>query len=104
MRPLVGSATCTSWPRAYFQSTYGIRYDHALHAIRTRVRLLGARLVQSWVRVRYEIRAAAAELLARWRANSTHLLGVHLRGTDKVRYHLGLPDVLWGARNQLCLV
>lgn len=62
----------------------GLRYDETLHEIRTRVRTLGARLVQRWVRVRKELREEAAGLLRRWRANSTRLLGVHLRGTDKV--------------------
>ena len=60
------------------------RYDEQLHTIRTRVRRLGGRLVRRWVRVRAEIRREAAQLLTAWRANSTQLLGVHLRGTDKV--------------------
>ncbi|KAL1510774.1 hypothetical protein AB1Y20_007060 [Prymnesium parvum] len=62
------------------------RYDAELHAIRTRVRQLGARLVERWVRVRPEIRQQAAARLAQWRAASTRLLGVHLRGTDKVTH------------------
>lgn len=62
------------------------RYDASLHEIRTRVRRLGARLVSRWVRVKPGIRATAFDLLSAWRQRSTHLLGVHLRGTDKVTH------------------
>ncbi len=59
------------------------RYDDALHTTRVRVHALAAQLVRRWVRVRPEIRKRAGELLRDWRARSTSLLGVHLRGTDK---------------------
>ena len=62
------------------------RYDETLHEIRTRVRLMGARLVRRWLRVKLRIRREAHALLSGWRAKATHLLGVHLRGTDKVTH------------------
>ena len=62
------------------------RYDDQLHAVRTRVRRQGARLVNEWLRVRPPLLAEAAALLAPWRRRSSHLLGVHLRGTDKVTH------------------
>ena len=62
------------------------RYDDKLHEIRTRVRQMGARLVRRWVRVQPAIRADAAERLVAWRRRSSSLLGVHLRGTDKVTH------------------
>ena len=42
--------------------------------------------MQRWVRVRPEIRREAAQLLTAWRGKSSQLLGVHLRGTDKVTH------------------
>ena len=62
------------------------RYNKDLHEIRTRVRRMGAKLVHQWVRVSAPIRAEAAAKLRTWRAQATHLLGVHLRGTDKVTH------------------
>ena len=50
------------------------------------MRKFGARLVRRWVRVQPSIRAAAAAILSEWRQKSTSLLGVHLRGTDKVTH------------------
>ena len=62
------------------------RYDAALHEIRTRVRRMGARLVRQWVRVKPDIVSHVHAALVGWRRRSTHLLGVHLRGTDKVTH------------------
>ena len=62
------------------------RYDETLHAIRQRVRRVGATLVRRWVRVRAPLRHAVRALLLPWRRRSRHLLGVHLRGTDKVTH------------------
>eukprot|EP00965_Chrysotila_dentata_P042325 1404438-Pleurochrysis_carterae.AAC.1 len=61
-------------------------YDDNLHQIRVRVRAMGARLLADWVRVRPPLRAEAAALIAEWRARAPRLLGVHLRGTDKVTH------------------
>ena len=50
--------------------------------------------------VRAEIRQAAARLFAPWRARSKHILGVHLRGTDKVvrpKVPALLPDLPYPA-------
>ena len=62
------------------------RYTPELHEIRTRVRRMGASLVGQWVRVNVHIRAEVARLIGEWRARASHLLGVHLRGTDKVTH------------------
>ena len=62
------------------------RYNADLHEIRTRVRRFGARLVRRWVRVKPAVRKDAAERLQAWRQRASHLLGVHLRGTDKVTH------------------
>ena len=73
------------------------RYDKDLHEIRTRVRRMGALLVGKWVRIKPEIRKEAAGMLREWRGGGgsaadggggamTPLLGVHLRGTDKVTH------------------
>ena len=59
------------------------RYDEMLHEIRQRVRRLGAKLVARWVRVLPHIRRKAVALLRGWRAKSTSLLGVHLRGARR---------------------
>ena len=62
------------------------RYDEALHTIRTRIRHMSAGLVRRWVRVRASLRQAAHALLLPWRKRSSHILGVHFRGTDKVTH------------------
>ena len=62
------------------------RYGPELHGIRTRVRRMGARLVRRWIRVQPDILRDVYTMLAPWRARATHLLGVHLRGTDKVTH------------------
>lgn len=62
------------------------RYDATLHAIRTRVRRFGAGLVSRWLRVRPPVRAEAHALLLGWRRRAQQLLGVHMRGTDKVTH------------------
>ena len=62
------------------------RFDENLHTIRTRVRRMAADLVRRWVRVRAPLRQAAHALLLPWRKRSSHILGVHFRGTDKVTH------------------
>ena len=62
------------------------RYDENLHTIRTRIRHMAAGLVRRWVRVRAPLRHAAHALLLPWRKRSSHILGVHFRGTDKVTH------------------
>ena len=71
------------------------RYDENLHTIRTRVRHMAAGLVRRWVRVRAPLRHAARELLLPWRKRSSHILGVHFRGTDKVTHPRIPPDVFF---------
>ena len=59
-------------------------YGTELHRLQSRVsanRMLGTngtRLIRS------EIREAASRSFAPWRSRSQHIIGVHLRGTDKV--------------------
>ena len=76
------------WPltRGDCELDFGGRFDSSLHEIRTRVRRMGARLVHRWVRVKADVLGDVAALLAEWRGRSNHLLGVHLRGTDKVTH------------------
>ena len=62
------------------------RYDETLHEIRTRVRRMGAKLVHRWLRVRPPILREVHAKLAAWRSRAPQLLGVHLRGTDKVTH------------------
>ena len=53
----------------------------------------GAQLVRGW------IRAQAAATFARWRRRSRHVLGVHLRGTDKV-VRAKVPPQPWQQASQ----
>jgi len=61
--------------------TYGGTRESRLHGMQAAHRLLGP---NGSALIRPEVLARAASLFAPWRARSSHIIGIHLRGTDKL--------------------